>query len=183
VSLLPIHVLGSPILREETTLVTEFGAELEQLIDDMYETMYAAQGVGLAAPQIGRRERLAVIHCEDVKLVLINPEIVERDGNEKAEEACLSIPEIFGSVPRATRILVRAQDKTGEPVEIESHDYVARCIQHEVDHLHGKLFIDYLSYLKRRAALAQWELYKKDYPDFIKLLRPIAVRSDDNTDS
>lgn len=182
-SLLPIHVLGSPILREETTPVVDFGEELQQLIEDMYETMYAAQGVGLAAPQIGRREQLAVVDCEDVKLVLVNPEIVERDGNEKAEEACLSIPEIFGQVPRATRVVVRAQDRTGESVEIEAHDYLARCIQHEIDHLHGKLFIDYLSYLKRRAALAQWELYRKDYPDFIKLLRPIPARADDGPDS
>ncbi len=182
-SLLPIHVLGSPILREETSPVVDFGDAFQQLIEDMFETMYAAQGVGLAAPQVGHKEQLAVIDCEDVKLVLVNPEIIESEGSEKAEEACLSIPEIFGPVPRATRVRLRAQDRTGEFIEIEAHDYVARCIQHEIDHLHGKLFIDYLSYLKRRAALAQWELYRKDYPNFVKLLRPIAIQSDLRADT
>ncbi len=171
-SLLPIRVLGDPILREETTPVTEFNDELRALVDDMFETMYAASGIGLAAPQVGRRERLAVIDVEGQKLALVNPEIVESEGKAKAEEACLSIPEVYGTVERATRVVVRAQDITGAPIEIDATDLLARCFQHEIDHLHGKLFLDYLSYLKRRAALAEWEELRTAYPGNVRHLKP-----------
>ena len=174
-SLLPIHVLGSPILRQETIPVTDFGPTLQRLVDDMFETMYAAEGIGLAAPQVGRRERVAVIDCEGTKLTIINPEIVEDEGADRAEEACLSMPELSGDVTRSTRILVRAVARDGQRFETEVRDWLARCFQHEIDHLHGKLFIDYLSYLKRRSALALWETVKPDYPDNLRFLRPVAA--------
>ena len=172
-SLLPIHVLGSPILRVETQLVTEFAVELQTLIDDMFETMYAAQGIGLAAPQVGRSERLAVVDVDDNPLVIVNPEIFAREGKERAEEACLSIPDIYGDVDRSKRVVVHALDRHGVHQEIVATDLLARCLQHEIDHLHGRLFIDYLSYLKRRAALAKWETTKDEYTDNLRYLRPL----------
>jgi peptide deformylase len=172
VSLLPIHVLGSPVLREETELVTEINDELQTLIDDMFETMYAAQGIGLAAPQVGRRERVAVVDVNEQPLVIINPEIITREGKERAEEACLSIPDIYGDVDRAKHVVVRALDREGVVQEIAASDLLARCLQHEIDHLHGRLFIDYLSYLKRRAALAKWDEMKGEFASNLRHLRP-----------
>jgi len=157
VSVLDIYVLGAPILRQETTPVTAVTDELRRLIDDMFETMYAAKGIGLAAPQVGRPERLSVVDVADSPFVIINPEIVLAEGKQKGEEGCLSIPEIYGDVERAQRVVVRALDREGVPFETDATDLVARCLQHEIDHLHGRLFIDYLSVVKRRAALAKWE--------------------------
>ena len=156
-SLLDIYVLGAPILREDTHPVTDVGPELQKLIDDMFETMYAAKGIGLAAPQVGRTERVAVIDVEGAKHVIINPEIVLREGSQKGEEGCLSIPDIYADVERAMRVVVKAQDREGQPTEIDASELLARCLQHEIDHLHGKLFIDYLGLLKRRAALKKWD--------------------------
>jgi peptide deformylase len=146
--------------------------ELRRLTDDMFETMYAAKGIGLAAPQVGRTERLAVIDIEDHPIVIVNPEIILTEGAAKGEEGCLSIPEIFGDVERATRITVRAIDRDGKPFELEATDLLARCLQHEIDHLHGKLFLDYLSFLKRRSALSKWESMKKDFPQNLRKLPP-----------
>jgi peptide deformylase len=174
-ALLDIRVLGDPILREETAPVAEVTDELRALIDRMYETMYAAQGIGLAAPQVGRTERLTVIDVEGAKHVLINPEIVERSGSAKGEEGCLSIPDIYGDVERATSVVVRATGYDGRPFDLEATDLLARCIQHEVDHLHGRLFIDYLSVLKRRSALAKWTKEKEKYPGLIRRLAPADV--------
>ena len=171
-SLLDIHVLGSPILRQETKPVDHMTDELRRLADDMFETMHAAKGIGLAAPQVGRVERLAVIDIEDNPIVIVNPEIILTEGAAKGEEGCLSIPEVFGDVERATRITVRALDRDGKPFELEATDLLARCLQHEIDHLHGKLFLDYLSFLKRRSALSKWESMKKDFPQNIRKLPP-----------
>jgi peptide deformylase len=171
-SLLEIHVLGSPILRQETKPVERMTDELRRLTDAMFETMHAAKGIGLAAPQVGRPERLAVIDIEDNPIVIVNPEIILSEGSAKGEEGCLSIPEVFGDVDRATRITVRAMDRDGKPCELEATDLLARCLQHEIDHLHGKLFIDYLSFLKRRSALAKWESMKKDFPQNLRKLPP-----------
>jgi peptide deformylase len=184
-SLLGIHVLGSPILRKETTPVTVIDDALLQLIDDMFETMYAAHGIGLAAPQVGRTERLTVIDVDrEHQLVLINPEIVDRSAEtSRAEEGCLSIPEVFGEVDRAEHVVVRALDREGQPFEIEGSELLARCLQHEIDHLHGKLFIDYLSVLKKKAALAEWEEEKRRYPQLIRAVQSpaeIARHHDDN---
>ncbi len=167
-SLLDIHVLGSPVLRKETVPVTRFDDSLRALIDDMFETMYAAEGIGLAAPQVGRLERVAVIDVGDQPLVIVNPEVAKAEGMAKGEEGCLSIPEIYGDVERPARIVVDALDRAGNPFTIEATDLLARCLQHEIDHLHGKLFIDYLSILKRRAAIAKWEGMRKDYPGMLR---------------
>src|SRR5687768_12638177 len=139
----------------------------------MFETMHAAKGIGLAAPQVGRTERVAVVDVEGGKqpLVLINPEIISRDtATEKSEEGCLSIPDIFGDVERPVTAVVRALDRDGKPIEIAGTGLLARCLQHEIDHLHGKLFIDYLSILKRRAALSKWSRTKERYPAFVRRL-------------
>jgi peptide deformylase len=170
---LEIRVLGDPVLRQETKPVSAVTDELRKLIDDMFETMHAAKGIGLAAPQVGRLERVAVVDVEGGKqpLVLINPEIVSSSGAiAKAEEGCLSIPDVFGDVERPEAIVVRALDRDGKPFEINASELLARCIQHETDHLHGKLFIDYLSVLKRRTALAKWSKQKDRYPGFIRRL-------------
>ena len=176
-NLLPIHVLGSPILRVETTPVAAVTDDLQRLIDDMFETMHAAQGIGLAAPQVGRSERLAVIDLGEDPIVIINPEIVHEEGSDRAEEGCLSIPDIYGDVDRARRAVVRAMNRQGETFEIEASDLLARCLQHEIDHLHGKLFIDYLSFLKRRAALSKWEGLKEKYPSMLRHLTPEEIRA------
>jgi peptide deformylase len=166
-------VLGDPVLRKETQPVGEVTDELRQLIDDMFETMYAANGIGLAAPQVGRSECLFVASVEDAAYAMVNPEIVTAEGpKEKTEEGCLSIPDIYGDVLRPSRVVVRALDRDGNPFEVAAEGLLSRCFQHEIDHLHGKLFLDHLSLLKRRAALAQWELEKDQYPGFIRILRP-----------
>jgi peptide deformylase len=168
VSILDIHVLGSPILRAETKVVAEVRDDLRKLANDMFDTMYKAKGIGLAAPQVGRSERLAVVDVDDQRFVLVNPEIVWEEGSERAEEGCLSIPDIFGEVDRAQRVLVRAIDLDGNPLELEATDLLARCLQHEIDHLHGRLFIDYLSFLKRRAAIGKWEGMRDKYPGLLR---------------
>jgi len=172
-SLLDIHVLGSPVLRRETALVKKIDDELHRLIDDMFDTMYAARGIGLAAPQVGRTERLTVVDVDRERpLVLINPEILIADGGiAKAEEGCLSIPEVYGDVERTAHVVVRALDRNGEPFEVEATELLARCLQHEIDHLHGKLFIDYLSILKKKAALAAWDELKGSYPMLLRTVR------------
>jgi len=153
---LDIYVLDAPILRQETTVLTEVTDAHRRLIDDMFETMHVARGIGLAATQVGRLERICVIDIDKVKYALVNPEIVESDGEQSGEEGCLSIPEIYGDVTRAKHVVVRALDRNGKPIEIDAHDLLARCLQHEIDHLHGRLFIDYLSLLKRTAAIKKW---------------------------
>lgn len=171
-SLLPIRVLGDPVLRRETVPVDAFTTGLHRLIDDMFETMHAAKGVGLAAPQVGRAERLTVVDVHGARHVLINPEIVEREGTLKWEEGCLSIPEIYGDITRAARVMVRALDREGMPFEIEGTELLGVCLQHEIDHLHGKLFIDHLSFLKRQKALAQWDSEKLKYPELVRIVVP-----------
>lgn len=150
------HVVkyGDPVLEKKTAPVTAFDAELEQLANDMFETMYAARGVGLAAPQVGLSKRLTVIDCsagEDPaqRLVLVNPEILDKDGVQVGEEGCLSIPGFREDVTRAKRAKVRAQNLQGETFEIEGEDMLARALQHEIDHLEGILFLQHLSPLKR----------------------------------
>lgn len=169
-SRLGIHVLGSPVLRQETKAIATITDGHRRLVNDMFETMYAAKGIGLAAPQVGRPERIAVVDVDDRPLVIINPEIVERDGTVRGEEGCLSIPEVFGDVERSARVVVRALNLEGETFEVEGRELLARCLQHEIDHLHGKLFIDYLSVLKRRSAMAKWEKERVAYPDSIRVI-------------
>jgi peptide deformylase len=141
-----------PRLRTKAEPVTRFDPALGTLIDDMLETMYAAPGIGLAATQVDVHKRVLVIDISEARndpLVLINPEILSREGEASGEEGCLSVPGIFDDIKRAAKIRLRAQDKTGGTFEHDYEDMLAVCVQHEMDHLEGKLFVDYLSDLKR----------------------------------
>ena len=171
-AVLEIRVLGDPVLRERTDPLPAVTDELRALIADMFDTMHAAEGIGLAAPQAGRKERVFVMEVDDDPMAMVNPEIIEREGSERAEEGCLSIPEIFGDVDRAKRIVVRALDADGKPFEVELTDLAARCVQHELDHLDGKLFIDYMSLIKRKFTARKWEKEAVNYPGFIRKLEP-----------
>ena len=166
--ILDIRVLGDPVLRKETTPVAEITDDLRTLISEMFDTMYAAEGIGHAAPQVGRTERVAIVDVEGARYALINPQIIDRQGSARAEEGCLSIPDIYGDVTRPDTVKVRAMNEQGEIYEVQAGELLGRCMQHEIDHLDGKLFIDYLSVLKRRSAMSQWEKTKVDYPGFIR---------------
>ena len=151
----PIVKYGDPVLEREAEEVTEFGTpELDQFLEDMFESMYAAKGVGLAAPQIGFSRKIAVIDISNAenpadKLVLINPRILHVEGKQVGEEGCLSIPTFREQVKRGKRVTVRAQDAKGEFFEKTGEDLLARAFLHETDHLHGKLYISHISALKR----------------------------------
>ena len=143
-----------PVLAKPGERVTEFTPEVEQLVNEMFETMYAAQGIGLAAPQIAISKQITVIDVSfkerpEDKLVLINPVIVDRTGKQVEEEGCLSLPDIREKVQRASWVKVRAQNVKGEFFEVEGEELLARALQHEIDHLHGILFLDHLSRLKQ----------------------------------
>jgi len=142
-----------PRLRTKAKPIGAVDDAVRQLADDMLETMYAAKGVGLAASQVDVHRRLLVLDVSDARdapMVLINPEIVAAAGRAPGEEGCLSLPGIYDKLERAERIKVRAQDRNGEPFEFDAEGMLAVCIQHEMDHLEGKLFVDYLSELKRQ---------------------------------
>jgi len=151
----PIVKYGNPVLEQPAETVTEFDTpELNKLVDDMFESMYAARGVGLAAPQIGIGRRIAVIDTsagEDPsqKLVLINPEILRKEGTQTIEEGCLSIPGFREDVRRSKKVTIRAQNAKGEFYELTGEDLLARAFQHETDHLNGRLYITHVSPLKR----------------------------------
>ncbi len=146
---------GEPILEQKAEPVTEFDtAELKELIADMWETMYSAKGVGLAAPQIGLSKRVSIIDVsvgenEADKIVIINPEIAFREGKQTGEEGCLSIPGFREPVTRANRVTVKARNEQGDEIELSGEELLARAFQHEIDHLNGVLFINHLSALKR----------------------------------
>ena len=149
---LTILEFPDPRLRTRATPVVAFDAALGRLIDDMFATMYAAPGIGLAATQVDVHRRLIVIDTSELKnepQVFINPEIMTREGVEVTEEGCLSVPQVYEQVQRAARVRVRAQDRHGQSFERELDGLLAVCLQHEMDHLEGKLFVDYLSSLKR----------------------------------
>ena len=150
----PIVKFGDPVLEKPSATVTAFDDDLEKLVEDMFESMYAARGVGLAAPQIGISKRIAVVDVtfkEDrgAKLVLINPEVILKEGRQRGTEGCLSIPEFREEVSRAKTVTVRAQDLNGKFFERTGEDLLARAFLHETDHLNGKLYISHVSALKR----------------------------------
>jgi peptide deformylase len=151
----PIVKYGDPVLETPAATVTDFGSEeLRKLVADMFESMYAAHGVGLAAPQIGIGRRIAVIDVTfkedpEAKLVLINPEIIRTEGRQRGSEGCLSIPEFREEVTRAARVTVRAQDLEGRWFEHSGEGLLARALLHETDHLNGRLYISHISALKR----------------------------------
>lgn len=171
-----LHVLGSPVLRQQAAPVRSVDAEVRQLVDDLFETMRAAKGVGLASNQIGVARRVAVVDVgeeDPPPLVLINPLILDRsDEEETAEEGCLSIPEIFGDVDRAARVVVEALDRDGRKFRVEAHGYKARAIQHEIDHLDGILFLDHLSAVKRNLLLSKWKKSRKGQTGYLKEVTP-----------
>ncbi|MEO6817661.1 MAG: peptide deformylase [Edaphobacter sp.] len=155
------------VLAKRGADVTVFDAKLKKLVEEMFESMYAAQGIGLAAPQINISQRITVIDCSfkknpDEKVVLINPEIIERKGKQVEEEGCLSLPEIREKVSRAAWVKVRAQDVNGNPIEMEGEELLGRAMQHEIDHLDGVLFIDRLSRLKRDFVLRKIKKLQKN---------------------
>lgn len=162
-----LQVLHFPDERLRTIAkpVNEVTPEIQRIVDDMFETMYAEEGIGLAATQVDIHQRMIVIDISenrDQRLVLINPELLQKGGETGIEEGCLSVPEQRALVPRAETITVRALDRDGKPFELETDGLLAICIQHEMDHLMGKLFIDYLSPLKRQRIRQKLEkLYKQ----------------------
>jgi peptide deformylase len=152
-SQLDILTFPNPRLRNVAKPVAQVDDRIRRYIDDMFETMYAAPGIGLAAIQVDIPLRLVVIDIsdnQDQPLCLINPEILWREGEEQMDEGCLSVPGFYEPVTRAERLRVRALDRDGQPFELETGGLLAVCIQHEIDHLDGKLFVDYLSSLKRQ---------------------------------
>lgn len=164
-ALLPILEFPDPRLRTRAQPVERVDAGLRQLIDEMFETMYAAPGIGLAATQVNVHKRLLVIDISEQRnerLALINPEIVSHSGMEETEEGCLSVPGVYEKVKRAERIRVRALDRDGKQIEFDAHGLLAVCIQHEMDHLEGKLFVDYLSDLKRTRIRRKLEKERKE---------------------
>ena len=155
-SVLDIRVLGDPVLREDTKPVAAVTDELRELIRNMFETMDLAKGIGLAAPQVGRTERVAVIGVEEARFAIINPEIIEAEAKRvKAEEGCLSIPDVYGDVERPARVKVRAMGLDGQTFEVVAGELLARCLQHEIDHLHGLLFLDRLRGRTKRKAMRE----------------------------
>jgi peptide deformylase len=150
--ILPILEYPDPRLKKVATPVSAFTPDIARLVDDMAETMYAAPGIGLAATQVDVHKRIVIIDTSEARdelRVFVNPEIVAREGEEESEEGCLSVPGYYDKVTRAARVRVRAQDAHGTPFELDADDLLAVCIQHEMDHLVGKVFVDYLSPLKR----------------------------------
>jgi len=163
-SKLTILEFPDPRLRTKAVPVTRFDAALKQLASDMLETMYEAPGIGLAATQVNVHKQLLVLDVSEVKnrpMTLVNPKIVSREGSQTYQEGCLSVPGIFADVERADRIRVEAQDVEGNPLAFDADGLLAVCIQHEMDHLVGKLFVDYLSPLKRELVRKKLEKQRR----------------------
>ncbi len=161
---LTILEFPNPRLRTRAAPVTAFDAALKQLSDDMLETMYEAPGIGLAATQVDEHRQLLVLDVSEEKnepMVLVNPKITAKEGTQIYQEGCLSVPGIFADVERADRIHVEAQDVLGQPLSFDADGLLAVCIQHEMDHLAGKLFVDYLSPLKRELVKKKLEKQRK----------------------
>jgi peptide deformylase len=170
-SLLQLHLLGSPVLRQRSDEVAGVDDDLRRFIDDMFETMDAAKGVGLAANQVGVAKRVAVVDAEGSRFAMVNPRIMQAEGRATAEEGCLSIPDIYGDVTRPSTVVLEALDRDGRPFRMEASGLVARAIQHEIDHLDGILFLDHLGALRRAMLLKRFrkehagEGYLKDVRD------------------
>ena len=177
-ALLPLHLLGSPVLRQRSDEIQEIDAELRELIASMFETMDAAKGVGLAANQVGIARRVAVIDADGHRMALINPRILSAEGRATAEEGCLSIPDVFADVTRPEQIVVEALGADGTPLRLEVGALAARAIQHEVDHLDGILFLDHLGPVKRKMLLARWKKEHRNDSSYLKEVSPANAASD-----
>ncbi|PYO61787.1 MAG: peptide deformylase [Gemmatimonadetes bacterium] len=171
-----LHLLGSPVLRQRSTPVVAVDDAVRRLVDDLFETMHAAKGVGLAANQIGVARRVAVVDVgEDAPppLVLINPRIVRASELlETAEEGCLSIPDVYGEVERHLSVTLEALDREARPYTVELSGFKARAAQHEIDHLNGVLFLDHVSAVKRGLLLAKWKKSRKGHSGYVKDVTP-----------
>jgi peptide deformylase len=177
-SLLSLHLLGSPVLRQRSKEVGAVDDEVRRLLDDMYETMDAARGVGLAANQVGVARRIAVVDADEDRFAMIDPLILESEGRAAAEEGCLSIPEIYGDVSRPERVVIEATDREGNRYRKEATGLKARAIQHEIDHLDGILFLDHLSLIKRQMLLARYRREHKDDTGYTKEVQPESASSE-----
>ncbi len=177
-SLLALHLLGSPVLRQRSREVGAVDEEVRRLVDDMFETMDAARGVGLAANQIGVARRVAVVDADEDRFEMIDPVILESEGRATAEEGCLSIPEIYGDVSRPERVVLEATDRHGTRYRREATGLKARAIQHEIDHLDGILFLDHLSLIKRQMLLARYRREHKDDTGYTKEVQPESASSE-----
>jgi len=177
-SLRSLHLLGSPVLRQHSAEVKTVDDEVRRLITDLFETMDAAKGVGLAANQVGVARRVAVVDADGDRFVMIDPTIVETEGRATAEEGCLSIPEIYGDVTRPERVVIEALDQDGTRYRKEATGLKARAIQHEIDHLDGILFLDHLSLLKRGMLLSRWRREHKDDTGYTKEVPAASARSE-----
>ena len=168
-SLRAIHLLGSPVLRQRADDVHEVDDEIRTLVEDLFETMAADHGIGLAANQVGVARRVAVVQTEgEEPVILIDPVILDREGSARGEEGCLSIPEIFADVDRARRVVVETTTLDNRRITIEATDLRARVIQHEMDHLDGILFIDHVSPLKRRMLMKKWKKQREGATGYTK---------------
>ncbi len=154
-AIFPVRTYGDPVLNAPTQLVTEFDDRLQKLIDDMIETMYEAPGVGLAAPQIGVHKRVFVYDANDEKgaRVVVNGQIVTSEGEWQFDEGCLSVPGLFFPITRAEHVIVKGQDRNGDDIEIDTNQYEARILQHEMDHLDGKLLLTHVTKDQRKEAM------------------------------
>jgi peptide deformylase len=177
-SVLSLHLLGSPALRQRSVEVGTVDDEVRRLVDDMFETMDAARGVGLAANQVAVTRRVAVVDADDDRFEMIDPVIVESEGRATAEEGCLSIPEIYGDVSRPERVVLEATDRHGQRFRKEATGLKARAIQHEIDHLDGILFLDHLSLVKRQVLLAKYRREHKDDTGYIKEVQAESASSE-----
>ena len=177
-SVLPLHLLGSPVLRQHSAEVRTVDDDVRRLVENMFETMDAARGVGLAANQVGVARRVAVVDADGDRFVMIDPTIVEAEGRATAEEGCLSIPEIYGDITRPERVVLEALDEHGNRYRKEAVGLKARAIQHEIDHLDGILFLDHLSLIKRQMLLARWRREHKDDTGYIKEVQAASSRSE-----
>ena len=177
-SLLPLHLLGSPVLRQHSSSVSVVDDDIRRLVADLFETMDAAKGVGLAANQVGVARRVAVVDADGDRFAMIDPVIVETEGRTTAEEGCLSIPEIYGEVTRPERVVLEAMDESGTRFRKDATGLKARAIQHEIDHLDGILFLDHLSLLKRQLLLSRWRREHKDDAGYTKEVQAASARSE-----
>jgi peptide deformylase len=177
-SVLPLHLLGSPVLRQHSAEVRTVDDDVRRLVENMFETMDAARGVGLAANQVGVARRVAVVDADGDRFAMIDPTIVEAEGRATAEEGCLSIPEIYGDIARPERVVLEALDEQGNRYRKEAVGLKARAIQHEIDHLDGILFLDHLSLIKRQMLLARWRREHKDDTGYIKEVQAASSRSE-----
>ncbi len=168
-SILPIHLLGSPVLRERAKEIGAPDAEIGKFVQDLFETMRAYKGVGLAANQVGVAKRVAVVETDsEHSFALIDPVVIATTGAEKDEEGCLSIPDIYGDVQRPLEVIVEATDVDGRRRRIEGTGLLARAMLHEIDHLDGILFLDRVGPIKRRLLMRDWERSRKGKTGFIR---------------